>query len=98
MLIRGYVAADGRDMYAAFVGESCLPHIGQIFIWSQVGDLSYIMREVKKFGQVRGGGAINAQFEMQIWQNGAQVGIAAALTVAVNGALYLAHPCGDGRQ
>ncbi len=87
MLVAVLVAHDGRNVDAALVGESTASDIRLPMIVRQVGQLADVARRLGELAELLVGDAINAHLDLQIGDDGAQVGIADALTVAVHRSL-----------
>ena len=80
----------------ALVGERAGPDIWRMGIWRDVGDAGHVARELRERRQVGGAGhRLEPHLEPQVGPDGHDVGVAAALAVAVDGALDVTHAGAD---
>ena len=90
MLIRIDVAAHGGHVNAALVGEGAAAHVGHVRVVRHVGDVGHEQRKLSHFLQLARLERAKAELQFQVWHDHRQVGVAATLTKAVDGALYVA--------
>src|SRR5262249_56054327 len=87
-LVRRRVAARGGDVHAALVGERAPPDVGHVLVHREVRDLG---DEAGGLGEPRQvGEATRGLLELEVGRDDAQVGVAAALAVAVDRPLDVA--------
>ena len=85
-------------VHAALVGEGVAAHVGHAFIHVEVGKFADEARRIAQKGKCPLRQGAYAHFQFQIGQNFAEVGVAAALAIAVDGALHLHGPGLDRGQ
>ena len=84
---------------AALVGEGAGADIRLVRVWRDVGDLRHEARELGQVGQVAAAGdGLESELERQVRPDGDEVGVAAALAVAVDGALDVTGTGLDGSE
>ena len=98
VLERARVGGDAGDVHAALVGERVAPDVGLIVVRREVQELVEEVRGRGQRVQLLGAHALVAELELQVGDQGRQVGVAAALAVAVLGALDLGRAGHDPRQ
>jgi hypothetical protein len=79
---------DRRDMDAALVGEGGMAGVGLVIVVLQVGDFGDEARQTGQLAQAFVRQHRMAHLQLQIGQEGDQIGIADPLAVAVDGALH----------
>ncbi len=89
VLVRVRVAAHGGHVDAALMGKGRLPNVSQVLIRCEVGHLGHVMGHVEQVRQPPVWQALQPQLDLQVGDERAQVGVAAAFAVAVDGALHL---------
>ena len=85
------VGLDAGDVHAALVRERVAPDVGLIGVGGRVGQLVDEVRRLGQQSQPVGRDALVAELELKRGQDRHQVGVAAALAVAVDRSLH--HPC-----
>ncbi len=96
VLVRPRVLVDGRDMDAALVGEGAVADVGGPHVGRQVGALVDVAREALELGEplwLR-----SAELECEVGDDADEVGVATALTVAVDRALDVRGAGLHGRE
>jgi hypothetical protein len=98
VLVAAAVASDGRHVQSALVSEGRQPDVGRVTVRLAVGGFVEVTRDLDELAKLLVGHAAVAELELKVRDDGAQVGVAAALAEAVHGALHL-HGAGlDARQ
>ena len=89
VLVGGGVLEDGADVHAALVGEGALADEGLVVAQRKVGQFGDEAADAGEAGEFLGadGGVVELEFE--VGDDAGQVGVAAALAVAVHAALYV---------
>ncbi len=77
----------GRAVDAALVGEGRPAHVRLVVVGRDVDDLGHVAGHVGQLGQAAGRDRLELGLEFEVGQDADQVGVAAALAVAVDGAL-----------
>ena len=96
VLVQVGVDADGARVQAGLVGERAGPDVGLARVRRHVGDLADRVRDPGRLGQPARGQHLPAALELEVGQDGDQVGVARPLAVAVERALHL-HGAGLDR-
>ena len=77
-------------MDAALVRERAAPDVGQVLVRGEVGDLGHEARDARTAARSRPSGRQRrSELELEVGDDRAEVGVAAALAVAVDRALHL---------
>ncbi len=98
VLVGGLVPAHGRHVDAALVREGGLAHVGQVLVGREVRHLGHEVRHLGERPQpARRAGSGWPSFSSSPAATRAEVGVAAALAIAVDGALHL-RPRPRGRR
>ena len=93
------IAPHRRHMNTALVGKGAAADVGQMRIGRQVGNFGHGARQVGQGVKVSVlGQAGNAHLEHKVGDDTAQVGVAAAFAIAVDGPLHMNGAGADGRQ
>ena len=88
-----------RPVHPALVGEGARADVGGVRVGRDVGDAGDVARELGEGGQIRGAGhRLEPHLEPQVRPDGHDVGVAAALAVAVHRALHVADAGPHGGQ
>ena len=87
MLIRGRILEDGAHVDSAFVREGAAADVGLIVAHRQVGELGDKSRDSGQVHKLVAADGGVAEFQLEVRDDGRQVGTAAAFPVAVHGAL-----------
>ena len=98
VLVRLGMLEDGRDVDAPLVGEGGVPDVRLRLPRLAIGQLGDEARDVAELAQVLAWDAVEAHLDHQVRDDGDEVGVAAALAVAVDGALDVVHPFGHRGQ
>ena len=98
VLVAVDVAPHRRDVDAALVREGALADIGQMIIRREVGDLGDGARDERQMAQTVVGQAVIAHLQFKIGDDAAQIGVAAALAVAVDRPLHMSRARLNRRQ
>ena len=98
VLERARVAVHARHVHAALVRERVGAHVGLVGIRRHVAQLVDQVRGLGQVLQPLRRHAVVAQLELQVGQDRDQVGVAAALAVAVHRALHHAGAALDGHE
>ena len=88
----------GVDVHSPFVGKGAATYIRLLGKGAQVGDLADIVSYLGQGAQLLVADAVLPHFELEGRDDGAQVGVAAALAIAVDGPLDMDNPRFDGHQ
>jgi hypothetical protein len=96
VLVAGRVAQHRGDVDAALVRERAGPDVGRVVVGRQVGDVGDQPGERRQRGEIDRGG--DTQLEREARDHGGQVGVAAALAVAVDRALHVGGASPHGGQ
>ena len=83
----------GVDVHAAFVGESRCTDVRRLGVGFQVRELIKIKRKVAQLAEVRGAMSRAPHLQKKTRQDGKEIGVARAFTVAIGRAL---HECRTG--
>ena len=99
VLVGARVLFDGGDVQPALVGERAVAHVGRV---GQRRPVQPLVEQPRDVGEPRQLVLADADLEVGLEHEGGdqrdQVGVAAALAQAVEGALNLARPGVDGGQ
>src|SRR5487761_2300855 len=85
-------------MDAALVRKGAVADVRRMVVVLQVDDFRDKMSERSQFAQLFSADNLAVHLELQIGDDGGQVGIADAFTVTVDGALHLSASAAHGRQ
>ena len=77
------------DMHAALVREGIAADVGRLLVVRHIGDLAHRARHRSQLLQALRGNAAVAELQLQVGNDRAKIGIAAALADAIDGALHL---------
>ncbi|MMZ60517.1 hypothetical protein D1872_226160 [compost metagenome] len=89
MLISAGIPQNRRNMDAALVGEGRRPHIRLVDRHVNIGDFADVTRRIGQLLQLVLLQNLVAQLELEVGNDGAQIGVAAALAVTVHRSLDL---------
>ena len=89
VLVRARVAAHGGHVDATLMRKGRLPDVSLVIIRFKVGHFGHVMRYIEQVCQPAVWQALQPQLDLQVGDERAQVGVAAAFAVAVDGALHL---------
>ena len=92
------VALHRGDMHARLVGEGAVADVGHVHIGREVGDLGREARDLVQVRERAGGQHAELELQLEIGDDHAEVGVAAAFTVAVDRALHVSRAGADRRQ
>ena len=98
VLVAHDVLDHGVDVRAALVGKGALPDKGLVAVRVLVGQFADVAAEFQQLAQVFVARALEAHLELEVRYDANQVGVATALTVAVDGALHLRAAVAHGLQ
>ena len=99
VLVRLLDARGGGAVDAALVGEGAGADVRLVRVGRDVGDLGHEARQLRQVRQVVAAGhGLEAELERQVGPDGDEVGVAAALAVAVDRALDVAGAGLDGGE
>jgi len=87
VLVGGGSLCDCVNVHAAFVSEGAFAHVGLIGLEGCIRALVHEAGELRELREVFGAAASKAHLENEVGDDGAKVGIPAALAKAVDGAL-----------
>jgi hypothetical protein len=87
------VGGHTRGVHARLVGEGVAPDVGPVGVRRHVAELVEVVRGWGQAGQLLGADHLEAHLQLQRGQDRGQVGVAAALAIAVDAAL---HEAGAG--
>ena len=90
-------AVDPGDVHAALVGERVATHVGRVGIGREVEQLGDVVGRRRQRRQLGVGEALVAELELEVGDDRDEVGVAAALAVAVHRALDVGGPRHDPR-
>ena len=79
----------GINVHAALVGEGVAADVGRLLVVRHVGNVADRTGHRRQLLHPFRRNALETEFELQVGDDGAQIGIAAALANAVDGALHL---------
>ncbi|MNZ65006.1 hypothetical protein D3C78_831870 [compost metagenome] len=89
MLVGFGVLHNGGYMNATFVSEGCIAHICLTNRHMHICDFAYVTGCSRQTGELVLRQHVIVKLDLQVRNDRAEVGIAAAFSIAVNGALYL---------
>ena len=89
VLVGGGILQHGADVHAALVREGALADERLVVAQRQVGQFGDEAADRGEAGQLLGADGGVAQLQFQVGDDGGQVGVAAALAVAVHAALHV---------
>src|SRR5215472_5289043 len=92
------VLEHGGDVDAALVGEGGVAHVGLSIPRLAIGELGHEAGDVAQLTQVLARNAVEPHLEHHVGYDRHEVGVAAALPVAVDGPLHVVHALGDGGE
>ncbi len=92
------IGHDAGHVQAALVREGVAPHVGLVGVGRDVAELGDEVRDLGQPGEVLVGDAVAAHRQLEGGDDGAEVGVAAALPVAVDRALDVEDSLLDGDQ
>ena len=98
VLVGGGVLEDGADVHAALVGEGALADEGLVVAQRKVGQFGDEAADAGESGELLGADGGVAELEFEVGDDAGQVGVAAALAIAVHAALYVGGAGFDGGQ
>ena len=98
VLVAVDVFEDGVDVRAALMCEGALADKWLVRVGAQVGQFVDEVAEVGQVGKLLRRHEVVAHFELHVGDDANQVGVAAALAVAVDGALYVGTTVSDRLQ
>ena len=98
MLVALFALAHRRHVHAALVGERAPADVGCVVVRRQVGDLGHAVCELGQLPQRAFGQAGEAELELEVGEERAEVRVAAALAVAVDRALHVSRAGAHGRE
>ena len=73
-------------------------HVGRVRLGHHVGDLAHVVRYLRQARQLLVAHAVDAHLQLEVGDDADEVGVAAALAVAVDRALHLRRPGLDRGQ
>lgn len=74
------------------MGKGRQPHVGRVIIGGKVDNFTHVAAHFCEGCQLLWGDTVIAQFQLQIGNQGAQIGIAAAFAIAIDRSLHHSHP------
>ena len=95
---RGGILGDGVDMEPRLVRESAFADVRSVGVRAHVCLLADEVADVLQHGEMAGRKAAEIRLEFEIRDDGAEVGVAATLPDAVDGALHEAGAASDGND
>ena len=98
VLVGGGVLEDGADVHAALVGEGAFADEGLVVAQRKVGQFGDEAADAGETGEFLGADGGVVEFEFEVGDDAGEVGVAAALAVAVHAALHVGHAGFDGGQ
>ena len=98
VLVGGGVLEDGADVDAALVGEGAFADEGLVVAQRKVGQLGDEAADAGETGEFLGADGGVVEFEFEVGDDAGEVGVAAALAVAVHAALDMGGAGFDGGQ
>src|SRR5690606_23820633 len=91
-------APNRRDVHAPLVRERAAADVGRVFVRGEVGDLGDEVAQLVELGELPGREAAPVELELDVRDDAAEVGVAAALSVAVDRPLDVTRAGSDGRE
>ena len=98
VLVGGHVLPDGADMDASLMGKGAIADIGKISWMGQVGELGHETGNLPDLFELVVGDAIDPHLQLEVRDDGTEIGIAAPLAVTIDGSLDHVDPFLDGKN
>src|ERR1017187_6106712 len=98
VLVGGGVLEDGADVHAALVGEGAFTDEGLVVAQRKVGQLGDEPADAGETGEFIGADGGVVELELEVGDDTSEIGVAAALAVAVHAALYVSGASFDSGQ
>ena len=89
VFVGGGILQHGADVHAAFVGEGALADEGLVVAQRKIGQFGDEAADAGEAGELLGADGGVAELEFQVGDDAGEVGVAAALAVAVHAALHV---------
>ena len=89
VLVGGGVLQHGADVHAALVGEGALADEGLVVAQRKIGQFGDEAADAGEAGELLGADGGVAELEFEVGDDAGEVGVAAALAVAVHAALHV---------